>query len=66
MAWINTGDAPNKKTPRVEFQPREVKSVNVTSAFPTDLHEELMTYCDSRRLSAAALIRYLVAKELRG
>lgn len=59
-------DAPRKGQKRTEFIPWEVKSKNVTSAFPLDLHEELMDYYDSRRLSAAQLIRYLVAKALRG
>ena len=67
MGHLTTGmDAPRKGQKAIEFLPREVKSKAVSSAFPPDLHKELMEYCDSRRLSAAQLIRYLVAKELRG
>ena len=67
MAYKSLGrDAVRKGQKPIEFIPREVKSVNVTSAFPPDLHEELSTYCSTRRISAASLIRYLVAKELRG
>lgn len=67
MGHLTTGmDAPRKGQKKIEFIPREVKSKAVSSAFPPDLHEELMEYCQSRRINAGALIRYLVAKELRG
>jgi len=64
MGWINTGDAPNKKTPRVEFQPREVKSVNVTAQLPPDMHKDLAEYCEARRISQASLIRFLIGREI--
>ena len=67
MGWKSLGkDAVNKNTKPIQFIPQPTKSKNVTSAFPPDLHEELMDYCTSRRLSAAQLIRFLVARELRG
>ena len=64
MGWINTGDAPNKKTPRVEFQPREAKSVNVTAQLPPYMHKDLAEYCESRRISQASLIRFLIGGEI--
>ena len=64
MGWINTGDAPNKKTPRVEFQPREVMSVNVTAQLPPDMHKDLAEYCEARRISQASLIRFLIGREI--
>ena len=64
MGWINTGDAPNKKTPRVQFQPRKVKSVNVTAQLPPDMHKDLSEYCEARRISQASLIRFLIGREI--
>ena len=67
MGHLTTGmDATRKGQEAIEFIPRDKLSKTVSSAFHLDLHNELMEYCDSRRLSAAQLIRYLVAKELRG
>ena len=64
MAWINTGDLPNAKTPRVEFTPRPVKAVTISTQIPPEMHESLVEYCETRRTSQAALVRYLLGKEL--
>ena len=64
MAWINKGDAVRKGMPLVEFQPREVKSVNATAALPTQMDEDLTIYCENRRISKASLIRFLIVREI--
>ena len=65
MGHLTTGmDLPNRKTPRVEFQPREVKAVNVTAKLPPDMHKDLAEYCEARRISQASLIRLLIAREI--
>ena len=64
MAWINKGDAASKEMPKVEFQPREVKSVNMTAALPPQMAEDLTIYCENRRMSKASLIWFLVGREI--
>ena len=64
MAWINKGDAAREGMPKVEFQPREVKSVNATAALPPQMDEDLTIYCENRRMSETSLIWFLIGREI--
>ena len=55
---------PNRKTPRVEFVPRESKNINVSTPLPPEMHKAGSEYFDARRISQASLIRYLLGSKL--
>ena len=55
---------PNRKTPRVEFVPRDSKNINVSTPLPPEMHKARSEYCDARRNSQASLIRYLLQRAL--
>ena len=44
-------DLPNRKTPRVEFAPREGKYINVSTPLPPEMHKALLTIAISEELA---------------